>query len=320
LKLNFFKNLLIFVFFFIIIFLLFLVLNFFIFKKDNPTLVRMERDSLKINEDTVSPIPSIIDKNNYPSINARAAILVDLETGYVMFRKNENLKVAIASTTKIATAITVLEDYYGNLEDIVNVSSRAAIINGSDIKLEEGEKIKVKKLLYGLLINSGNDAAYALADHFGGKEKFVSEMNAKVEKIGLKNTHYLCPAGLDDDGFSTAYDLTILARYAMRDKIFREIVRIPEMNITSEDGNIVHELKNSNRLMLPEENNYYPQAIGIKTGFTYEAGHALVSAAEQDKHTLISVVLNTFEDNHVASAGESKKLLEWGFANWRWNR
>ena len=267
---------------------------------------------------TLTQIPAKNENANNPAVYAKAYYLIDVDSFYPMLAKNEEEKLAIASTTKIATAITVLENYEDRLQDVVTITPKMININGSDIQLRAGEKITVENLLHGLLIMSGNDTAYSLAEYFGGKEKFVQEMNEKVVQIGLKNTQYKCPAGLDDDGYSTAKDLATLGAYAMQNEKFASIVKIPEEVITSTDGQIQHELKASNRLIKPEEEFYYPYAYGVKTGFTYAAGHALVSIAQKDNHRLLGVILNTNESSITASAKESRKLLEWGFNNWQW--
>lgn len=253
-----------------------------------------------------------------PAIFANAVLLMDAETFYPLYAKAENQKMPIASTTKIATALVVLEDYKDKLNEVVTITPKMIAVEGSDIQLRPGEKITVENLLKGLLIMSGNDTAYALADHFGGRENFVSQMNAKVKKIGLQNTQYQDPAGLNDNGYSTAKELAILAAYALRQPKFAEVVKTSETTVYSADGRIAHELKNSNRMLRQEEQYFFPYAIGVKTGFTFAAGHVLVSAAQKDNRRLIAVVLNTNENTIVASAKESKKLLEWGFANWTW--
>ncbi|MBM2820597.1 MAG: Serine-type D-Ala-D-Ala carboxypeptidase [Candidatus Berkelbacteria bacterium] len=253
-----------------------------------------------------------------PQIYAKAIILMDVKSSYVMYSKNAIEKVPIASTTKIMTAIVVLEDHFDKLNDVVTISYPMIAVEGSDIKLQVGEQITVENLLKGLLIMSGNDTAYAIATYFGGKDKFVSHMNDKVKNLGLIDTQLKDPAGLDDTGYSTAHDLAILATYAMRNDKFREIVKMSETSISSVNGNIIHELKSSNRLIKSDEQLYYPLATGIKTGFTYEAGHCLVSAANKNDHEILSVILNTNENTILASAKESKKLLEWGFNNWTW--
>jgi len=255
-----------------------------------------------------------------PNILAKAAYLIDVASATPMFAKNENEILPIASTTKIATALVVLENYGDKLDEIVTVTPKMTNVEETRIHLLTGEKITVENLLYGLLINSGNDAAYALAEHFGGLNRFIAEMNNKVGQIGLRETQYFDPAGLDDRGHSNAKELAFLGAYALRNKKFAEIIKVSEKTIYSSDGRYAHELINSNRLVRPEETLYWPYAIGVKTGFTYEAGHVLVSAAEKDGHQVVAVVLNTYKDTKPASAEESRKLLEWGFSNWTWSK
>lgn len=252
-----------------------------------------------------------------PDIRAKAAILIDVVSFQELYQKNPDLKVPIASTVKIMTSMVVLEDYPDKMKDIVTITRDMVNVEGSDIQLRSGEKMAVEDLLKGLLIMSGNDAAYSLASYLGGKENFVKKMNDKASFLGLKDTLYKDPAGLNDEGYSTARDLAILSTYALRHPDFSNIVRTPQTIVTSLDG-IVHEFKSSNRMLRAEEQFYYPYAIGIKTGFTNQAGHVLVSCAEKDGHRLISVILNTDENTVTASAKESKKLLEWGFSNWIW--
>lgn len=253
-----------------------------------------------------------------PDVNAKAAILIDEGSFKHLYEKNPETKVPIASTTKIMTSLVILEDYPNKMNDVVTISRDMVNVEGSDIQLRVGEKMTVENLHKGLLIMSGNDAAFSLASYLGGKDNFVKIMNDKASHIGLKNTSYKDPAGLNDEGYSTAQDLAILSSYALRHKTFADIVKTPETNIASTDGRLIHELKNSNRMLRPEEQFYFPFAIGIKTGFTNEAGHCLVSSAEKDNHRLIAVILNTDENTLTASAKESKKLLEWGFNNWTW--
>lgn len=269
-----------------------------------------------INKPNIVPVKKV--DINGPNIEAKAVYLIDLPALYPMYSKEENYKLPIASTTKIATALVVLENHGNKLQDVVTITPQMISVEGSDIQLRSGEKITVEALLNGLLIMSGNDTAYALADYFGGREAFVKEMNEKVSEIGADNTKYQDPAGLNDQGYSTAHDLALIAAYGLKNSKFSEIVKTPELTVTSSDGKFSHELKNSNRMLRPEETYYYPYAIGIKTGFTNEAGHVLVSSAEKEGHKILSVVLNTNENSLTASAKESKKLLEWGFNNWTW--
>ena len=274
--------------------------------------------SINITEPSLIKHPTRKTSASDPNIYAKAAYLIDLNSFYPMYEKAENEKLPIASTTKMATAIVILENHNNKLQDPVTITSSMINVEGSDIQLKVGEEITVENLLNGLLIMSGNDTAYALAEYFGGKDKFVAEMNDKVLQIGAQNTKYQDPAGLNDEGYSTSKDLALIAAYGLKNKIFADIVKTGTKTVTSTDGRIVHDLKNSNRMMRSEESLYYPYAIGIKTGFTNEAGHVLVSCAENNGHKILGVVLNTEENSLTASAKESKKLLEWGFANWTW--
>lgn len=258
------------------------------------------------------------DNAGDPDIDAKSIYLLDADSSTPLYSLNENEILPIASTTKIMTALVVLENYKDRMNDEVVITSKMTNVAGTDIELRNGEIMTVENLLNGLLIMSGNDTAFALANHFGGKEYFVQEMNKKAKIIGLNNTEYLDPAGLDDDGHSTAKELAIIASYAMKNSKFSEIVKTPAKTIYSTNGRIAHELKNSNRMMREEEQYFYPYAIGIKTGFTTPAGHVLVGAASKDSHTIISVVLNTDENTLVASAKESRKLLDWGFNSYTW--
>jgi D-alanyl-D-alanine carboxypeptidase (penicillin-binding protein 5/6) len=204
-----------------------------------------------------------------------------------------------------------------NLDQVIEISAKAASQIGSDTNLIIGEKMTVRNLLNCLLIMSGNDSAYALGENYpGGLEKFVDKMNEKALALGMKNTHYLDPAGLAADAYSSAYDLSIITRYALKNKTFAEIVATPEITVNNTTGTRHHDLKNSNRLV----NDYaYPGAIGVKTGYIPEAGHCLVGAAERDGHRLIAVVLNTNSDLATASATEARKLLDFGFNNFVFN-
>lgn len=252
-----------------------------------------------------------------PNISAYNYLIADLESGSVLYKYDVNRRVPIASTTKIMTAIVSLENY--KLDDVVTISEKAANQAGSDTYLRVGEQITVGELLYCLLIKSGNDSAYALAEHMSYNNdsiaEFVSKMNETAKKLGMKNTDYHDPAGLDVTGYSSAYDLFLATRYAMKFITFKEIVKTKEYTATNTTKTISHPLATSNRLVGEYQ---YPGAIGVKTGYMPEAGHCLVSAVERNGHTIIGVVLNTFADTPSASADESRKLLDWGFSNSVW--
>lgn len=267
----------------------------------------------------LSTPPEIINNKLQPNIFANSYVLIDVNSFYTLTEKNSHSPVPIASTTKILTAIVVLENY--NLSDIVTISQNAAGQIGDDVALATNEKIIVENLLYILLIKSGNDSAMALAEFYkdGGKDGFMKKVSQKADYLGMKDTKLLDPAGLDDNAKSTAYDLAIAASYAMRNKKFAELVNTTDKIVTSTDGKFQHELKTSNRLINPSEQQLYLSfANGIKTGYTPDAGHCLVSSAIKDGHQLIGVILHTNENTITASAKESKKLLEWGFDNFRW--
>jgi len=254
-----------------------------------------------------------------PNIFSKAAYLMDADTFYPLYDKDANEKLPVASLTKMTTALVVLENHPKNLQDIVTITYPMIAVEGSDIQLRPGEKISVENLLNGLLIMSGNDTANALADHFGGKDTFVKEMNEKVKDIGALDTEFKDPAGLDDSGFSTAKDLALIAAYGLRNKIFADIVKTPQKTISSLDGRVIHDLTNSNHMLHEQEGvYYYSNAIGVKTGFTNEAGHVMVSCADENKHKIIAIVLYTDENSITSSAKESKKLLQWGFENYSW--
>jgi len=282
-------------------------------KKNSLKILNFVKGSIVIKK---VPIKKI--ETQSPQINARSVYLIDVDSAEPLFVKNETEKVPIASTTKIAAAMVILDDYCDHLSDIVTITKNMIDVEPSVVGLKIGEKITVENLLYGMLIKSGNDAAYSLAEYFGGKDAFVVKMNQKAVQIGLHDTHYVDPAGLNDEGYSTAKDLAIIGDYALRHSKFSEIVTNAQKDISSVDGQITHELKSTDRLIVPTEQYYYDKSIGGKTGFTNGAGYVLVSAAEDNGHRLLSVVLNTDQKALFASAKESKKLLEWGFDNYSW--
>lgn len=295
---------------------------------NSPNLPRVlgTQDIKNISYPKIAPVPIKSKDSSNPDIKARYVALFDVDSGAMLYGSNENEKVPIASVTKIMSAVISLENY--KLEDIVSISKQAATINGSVIMLRTDEKITVKSLLEGLLIQSGNDAAHALAEHYStilnypaspeeATTEFVKAMNKKAQDLELSDTKYLDPAGLDDNGYSSARNQGILISYALRNSTFKSIISTPESIIASVDGKITHKIDNSNRLVKQEM--YYPGIIGGKTGFTPTAGHNLVTAAVRDGHTLVAVIISTYDTkNTAASAIEARKLLDWGFNNFNW--
>jgi D-alanyl-D-alanine carboxypeptidase (penicillin-binding protein 5/6) len=202
------------------------------------------------------------------------------------------------------TAIVTLEN--GNVDDIVTISKRAASIKGSSINLKEGEKLKLKELLYGLLLNSGNDAAIAIAEHIGGDvESFVDMMNKKASELDLVNTSFKTPHGLDREGhYSTANELAQMTRYALRNPEFAAICKTVSTSITGRS------LYNTNEML-----GFYPGADGVKTGYTGQAGRCLVCSATRNGQRLISVVLGC--PTRTIRAESTRKILDYAFKNFK---
>ena len=264
-----------------------------------------------INEEISYNIPSFIEVysniNNEPIINSKSAIVYDRISGSIIFGKNENQKRKMASTTKIMTAIIVLETC--NLDDIVIVSSKAAGTGGSRLGLHTNDKISVRDLLYGLLLCSGNDAAVALAEYVGGNlSSFANLMNAKCTSWNLTSTHFVTPHGLDNDNhYTTAYELAIITNYALKNETFHNFVETKNYTVTI--NGYPKTLSNTNEL-LGNLNGVY----GVKTGFTNGANRCLVTAVKRDNMDLICIVLgaNTKKDR----TKDSIQLIEYAFKNY----
>ncbi|HET56157.1 MAG TPA: D-alanyl-D-alanine carboxypeptidase [Ignavibacteria bacterium] len=239
-------------------------------------------------------------------ISASSGILMDSKTGRILWEKNSNTKRSIASTTKMMTAIVALENV--SLDKVVTTSPSAADVGEAEIYLSPGEKITVENLLYGILLKSGNDAATVLAEYVGGSvDNFIKKMNKKAIILGADKTKFLNPTGLEQEGhFSTAYDLSLIARHCLQNKKFAEIVSTKKYTIPWLDNSFPRELTNHNKLLLK-----YDYVDGIKTGYTKKAGYCLVASATKDGKKFISVVLNasTSEDCYA----DSKKILDYGF-------
>ena len=218
--------------------------------------------------------------------SAKAAVLIEKNTGRVLYRRNEETALPMASTTKVMTALLALEE--GNLDDVVTVSRNAFGVPGTSIYLSEGEKITLRDLLYGLMLASGNDAAVAIAEHIGGSvDAFCCRMTERAAELGCQNTVFLSPNGLPTPGHhTTAYDLALIAREAMKNADFRRIVSTQHATIPWHGHDYDRVLTNKNRLL-----SAYPGALGIKTGYTRAAGRCLAFAAERDGMTLIGTVL-----------------------------
>ena len=241
-----------------------------------------------------------------PQVQARAAILMDAETGQVLYAKNAHKPLPPASITKVMTAILVLERC--DLDAVVKASERAVNTKASSMHLRVGEEVKVRDLLYVLMLRSANDAAVALAEHTAGSvEAFAELMNEKAQSLGAKRTRFVNPHGLHDPRHvSTAYDLALITRYAMQNETFRAIVKTPyyivERSVNQDDLWMVNKAK-----FLQE----YPYAEGVKTGYTNPAGYCFAGSAYRDGRRLITVVLNSPQ-----RVGDTIALMEHGFNDW----
>src|SRR3989344_5258334 len=242
---------------------------------------------------TLNPLLTNYQKSAYPllknkfnsNISAKAAVVIDKDSGVVIYAKNENLRFSPASTTKIMTALTALD--YFKLTDILEVKRIAN--EGSILGLIKGEKMTFLDLLYAMLLPSANDAAFVIAQNYPGKESgFVEKMNQKAKLLGLNNTHFQDPAGLlDQDDYTTPLELARLASVSLDNKIFSQIVSTKYKFISDISGINTYSLLNRNKLLGIDG------ISGIKTGFTDEAGGVLVSSKSENGHTLIIVVMRS---------------------------
>lgn len=264
------------------------------------------------NEEILDNFSSLVevssDTAQEPIINSRSAIIYDRTSGSVLFGKNENEKRKMASTTKIMTAIIVIEN--SRLDDIITVSSKAAGTGGSRLGLHKDDKISIRDLLYGLLLCSGNDAAVALAEYVGGSlTEFATLMNNKCNSLGLVSTHFVTPHGLDDDShYTTAYELAVITNYALKNQTFYNYVGTK--NYTVSINGRAKNLSNTNEL-LGNLNGVY----GVKTGFTNGANRCLVTAVKRDNMDLICIVLGA--DTKKDRTRDSVQLIEYAFKNFK---
>ena len=236
-----------------------------------------------------------------PAVSAQSAILMEAESGQVLYEKKADSPRLIASTTKILTALVVLE--HCDLREEVVIRPEWTNIEGSSMYLAAGKSYRVEELLYGLMLASGNDAAVALACHAAGStEAFADWMNEKAQSLGCRNSHFVNPNGLDDaQHYASARDLALITRAALENDAFREIVS----SQTATVGDLTY--RNHNKLL-----GLYDGVFGVKTGYTMAAGRSLVSCCERDGMTLICVTLSAPDDweDHMS-------LYDWGYENWQ---
>ncbi|AZU63199.1 D-alanyl-D-alanine carboxypeptidase family protein [Neobacillus mesonae] len=247
-------------------------------------------------------IPQKVDASI--GVSAASAVLIEQESGRILFEKEAHTKRRIASITKIMTAILAIES--GKLDRTVTVSDRAVRAEGSSVYLKPGQKIKLEDLVYGLMLRSGNDTAVAIAEYVGGSvEGFAYLMNQKAKEIGMVNTHFANPHGLDDheNHYSTAYDMALLTRYAMENKTYQKISGTKVHRAPNPNEAWDYKWNNKNRLL-----NLYKYCTGGKTGFTKRAKRTLVTTATKGDMDLIAVTLNAPDDwnDHIS-------MYEYGF-------
>jgi len=253
-----------------------------------------------------------------PKVAAQGAALIDARTGRLLWGKNEEEPMAMASTAKIMTAILVLENC--DLDEIVTISRNAARQPEVHMDLKEGEQWKVGDLLSAMMLRSYNDAAVALAEYVSGSgEMFCAEMTEKAQGIGAKDTVFGSPNGLDShlsdaEHHSTAYDMAMIAAYALENETFCEIIAQPEISVSDLDGKHICHVTNADRFL-----KEYQGALGVKTGYTNKAGHCFVGAAEREDILLVSAVLGS----GWGTAGKEQKwkdtktLMDYGFEKYR---
>ena len=257
-------------------------------------------------EDTIEVTASNVSE--LPKTNSRRYIVYDRISKSMIIGKNEDIKSAMASTTKIMTTIVILEK--ADLNETVTVSAKAGGTGGSRLGLKRGDKASVRDLLYGLMLRSGNDAAVALAEHVGGSVKeFAELMNEKAIELGLTNTHFVTPHGLDDaNHYTTALELAKLTDYAMDNETFAKIVGTKSTTIYI--NNQSRQINNTNELL-----GVLNGVVGVKTGFTNNAGRCLVTETKRNNMDIITIVLGA--DTKKDRTKDSVNLIEYTFSKYK---
>lgn len=243
-----------------------------------------------------------------PDTTAQAVYIIDPESYHVLAEKDANAPLPPASTTKLMTALIAVENY--SLDQIVTITQEDRSI-GQTMKLVSGEQIRVGDLLAGILINSGNDAAAALALAYPqtGYSGFINQMNLKAGRLGMKNSQFRNVSGLGSNNhYSSAHDLALLTIEAMKNPTIRQLVATQQTTVTSVDGQIVHPLYSTNQLL-----NQIPGVVGVKTGWTKLAGECLITLVERESGSVIIVVLGS-QDRF----GETISLIDWVYQNHEW--
>lgn len=249
-------------------------------------------------------------KTIYAATVSRGEYVLEINSMRSIHRLNENKKLPMASTTKILTAITVIENF--PIEKVVSVPSSCVGTEGSSVYLREGERLTVEELLYGLLLRSGNDCAETLAATLGsGRSEFIALMNKTAEKCGAKNSNFTNPHGLHDDNhYTTAKDLCLIAAHAMKNPLFKKIVSTKRISISNDGYSYDRILINKNKML-----SFYEGCNGVKTGYTKKAGRCLVSSVEKNGMSVVAVVINSPQ-----MWERSAELMDEAFCNYEMKR
>lgn len=257
-------------------------------------------------------IPATAALPEAPTLHARYACVMDSATHRILYGREENAKVPMASTTKIMTALLALES--GRTEEIVTASAKAASMPKVRLGMRAGSQYSLKDLLYSLMLESHNDTAVAIAEHLGGSvEGFATLMNQKAATLGMTQTHFVTPNGLDADGhYSTASDMCLLAGYAVKNPSFLQLVQTKSYRFSDHSGKRTYSLSNKDAFL-----SYYEGALGIKTGFTGKAGYCFVGAAKRNNQVLVTSVLACgWPPNKSWKWTDTKTLMDYGMENY----
>ena len=285
---------------------------FFLFYPGQNRYVMEQFTSIKQVDQSISvptPPPYPVNRTGIVpgiEISAKSIVIQDLTSGVYVYKRNSTERLSPASTTKVLSALVVLEEM--KLDDVVTVGP--VMHDGQVMGLVEGERITVENLLYGMLIHSGNDAGYALAENYkGGYDAFITAMNTKAEELHLTGSHFTNPVGFDDPNhYMTAEDLARLADVALSNKTIAKMVGIPQITVSDVSHIYFHKLSNVNQLL-----GKIPGVAGIKTGWTEEAGENLVTLMERNGKRVIIVVLKSAD-----RFADTIQLIDWTFANIEW--
>lgn len=257
--------------------------------------------------------PINLTKNLPPELTSQAVLVMDLPSSVILYEKNPHQRLFPASITKVMTALVAL-DFYAQkssaykLDQLLEV--KTSITDGKVMGLTVGEKLTFENLLYAALVDSANDAAYAIADNFpGGVEKFVVKMNEKAKELSMTDTNFTNPIGFEDDQhYSTASDLSRLASSALQNPVIAQVVGTAQITVPNSDFSKFYNLQNVNELL-----GKVPGVLGLKTGWTDQAGECLVTAITRNNHQVLFIVLGSKD-----RFGETEKLIDWVFGNFSW--